>query len=605
MNGNPISSTAVSVQMAYQYYIEKKFIVNRKYQRKLVWTMEEKAAFIDSLQKFYSVPLFLFANKNIEEATSYEIIDGMQRLNAIMAFIENEYPIKASDGEYRYFDLETLSSTKSAMDNGKIIQRTPKLERQLCVNITNYPLPFSFISADEKSIEDIFRRINSYGRQLSNQEIRQAGAIGLFPELVRKVACTIRGDVSPHDQLKLNEMKLISLSNKRLDYGIVMEDIYWVKQHIITIQNMRVSRDEELIAWILSYMIMGEQMSPTSYTLNKLYKYAVSDNDNLSTRIEAQIEHLGSDTIHQWFSSIHSLIIEILNHAKKDFRTLVFSDEYSEGLVRTYQVIFLAFFELTIKENMYASNKLLLINKLDKIAKNHLIGISKSNWDAKDRFEKIQSIKGIIKCCFKEATGNNVLNENWTLELDNLLRLSRIEGSQYDFKSGFHDLIDNSKFNTKLVLKIIEILTAEVNKGPQTHGYVIVGLTEGEKDFERFKKHYNTSNGELFTGTDFYVTGVEEEIKKYYGGDGDKLQNDILKTIKSTNAIDETVKNYITQHFRMVKYKEHDIIVFQLKSENDPILYNDTIYVRKGNNTEAVTGASTIKNFYLNIFKNK
>lgn len=29
MNGNPISSTAISVQMAYQYYIENKFIVNR------------------------------------------------------------------------------------------------------------------------------------------------------------------------------------------------------------------------------------------------------------------------------------------------------------------------------------------------------------------------------------------------------------------------------------------------------------------------------------------------------------------------------------------------------------------------------------------------
>lgn len=52
-----------------------------------------------------------------------------------------------------------------------------------------------------------------------------------------------------------------------------------------------------------------------------------------------------------------------------------------------------------------------------------------------------------------------------------------------------------------------------MNKGPQTYGYVIVGLTEGEKDFERFKKHYNTSKGELFAGTDFYITGVEDEIK--------------------------------------------------------------------------------------------
>ena len=70
-------------------------------------------------------------------------------------------------------------------------------------------------------------------------------------------------------------------------------------------------------------------------------------------------------------------------------------------------------------------------------------------------------------------------------------------------------------------------------------------------------------------------------------------------------ALELYVKNYITQHFRMVKYKEHDIIVFQLKSENDPVLYNDTIYVRKGNNTEAVTGASAIKDFYMKIFSNK
>ena len=60
MNDNPISSSTISVQMAYDNYLKNKYIVNRKYQRKLVWTLEEKAAFIDSLSKWYSVPLFLF-----------------------------------------------------------------------------------------------------------------------------------------------------------------------------------------------------------------------------------------------------------------------------------------------------------------------------------------------------------------------------------------------------------------------------------------------------------------------------------------------------------------------------------------------------------------
>lgn len=43
-----------------------------------------------------------------------------------------------------------------------------------------------------------------------------------------------------------------------------MEDTFWVKQKIVTIQNMRVSRDEELVAWILSYMILGDQVEPSS-----------------------------------------------------------------------------------------------------------------------------------------------------------------------------------------------------------------------------------------------------------------------------------------------------------------------------------------------------
>ena len=76
---NPISSSTLSVQMCYQNYLDNKYIVNRRYQRKLVWTLEEKKAFIDSLSKNYSVPLFLFATKEKEGNVQYEIIDGMQR----------------------------------------------------------------------------------------------------------------------------------------------------------------------------------------------------------------------------------------------------------------------------------------------------------------------------------------------------------------------------------------------------------------------------------------------------------------------------------------------------------------------------------------------
>lgn len=599
MNDNPIASSTISVQMAYENYLNQKYVVNRKYQRKLVWTIEEKSAFIDSLSKWYSVPLFLFASKEEQGIIQYEIIDGMQRLNAIMSFIENEYPL-FYNGQEGYFDLNTLSSTKSLFDQGVLKQQQPILDRQVCVNITNYPLPYSIINADTKSIEAIFRRINSFGKQLSNQEIRQAGAVGAFPNLVRKISSDIRHDVSPTDLVILNKMKEISLSNKRLKYGIVMEDTFWVKQKIVTVPNMRVSRDEELVAWILSYMILGTQVEPSSKALDYLYQYEEDVNNKLSEQMEAAITHFGENTVISWFRTVHAEMLQILKLANKNFRNLVYSEAYSEGLVRTYQVVFLAFFELLIKEKMIVCNYDKLIKTLDHIAQNHLKGISGSNWNSKTRIQKILAIKGIIEPCFKKRKGGDVAKENWILELDNIIRLSRIEGTQYDFKTGFHDL-ETGELNKKLVSKIVEILTAEVNKGPETKGYVIVGITEGAEALEKFQKIYTTKSGAKFEGTDFYITGVQHEIDKYYGGSGDKLQDEIMSAIQKT-PVEENVKTEIMTNFRMAKYGDYDIVVFELSSHGKPVLYNDTIYVRKGNQTKPISGVTAMLAFYKDVF---
>lgn len=67
-------------------------MVNQKYQRKLVWTIEEKRVFIDTLLHRYPVPLFLFAKTGDDRKR--EIIDGLQRLDTIFSFIKQEFPVK-------------------------------------------------------------------------------------------------------------------------------------------------------------------------------------------------------------------------------------------------------------------------------------------------------------------------------------------------------------------------------------------------------------------------------------------------------------------------------------------------------------------------------
>lgn len=178
----------------------------------------------------------------------------MQRLNALMSFIEQEFDVNGS-----YFDLDTMADTKLLKDEEKIEQKEPLLSRELCARIVRYQVPLSvFLQTGNSHVDEVFRRLNSNGRHLSKQELRQAGSLSNFASIVRKLSSNIRGDSSASDVLNLNAMKEISITNKSLDYGVNVDDIFWVKNNIITKDYLRESRDEEILADIVAWISIGK-----------------------------------------------------------------------------------------------------------------------------------------------------------------------------------------------------------------------------------------------------------------------------------------------------------------------------------------------------------
>ena len=173
------------------------------------------------------------------------------------------------------------------------------------------------------------------------------------------------------------------------------------------------------------------------------------------------------------------------------------------------------------------------------------------------------------------------------------MRLSTIEGSQYDFKAGFHNLRDG-KYNEGLVRKCVRLLTAAVNKESNTCGYIIVGVCESLKSFEEYKSFYNTRKGTKYQNTDFFITGIDEEVKRFYGGSFDKFQNEIINLIKK-EPIEENVKHYILTNIKFPRYYDVTLMVLQLMSLDSPVTYDDKYYERQGNNAVEVKGISAIK----------
>jgi len=178
VNNVPISSI-------YEQHHKNNYFVNRDYQRKLVWEHVEKAKFIESLLMGFPVPLVLLAKVSSKD-NQLEIVDGLQRLEAIIAFLESRFSVKG-----RYFDLRRDARTKQLLEQGKLTQRQPLLDEESCIRLLKYELPVSVFEVhDLRKITRVFQRINSYGKRLSRQELRFSSSSARFSKLVSRIAMT-------------------------------------------------------------------------------------------------------------------------------------------------------------------------------------------------------------------------------------------------------------------------------------------------------------------------------------------------------------------------------------------------------------------------------
>lgn len=562
-----------SVQRIFNFYKNELFFVNRRYQRKLIWTIEEKQRFIDSLLKGLPVPLILLAESSMQGKSVFEIIDGMQRLNAICSFIEGEFPYKDS-----YFDLNTLVESKSLLDNSMLIQKNPVLDRKLCENLSSYILPISIYSfTDPQKVDEIFIRINSYGRHLSRQELRAAGTLESFGDLVRVVSSEIRTDVSHGDVLNLKQMKEISITNTGLDYGINVDDIFWVTNNIITKEMVRESRDEEIVADLLSAMAFNEIPSTSSSILDEYYGLRSGIR---SEELDVALRKIGAETLRDQFIQVYNEIRKVIVLSEQKFRDLVAQDT-SQRIPRYFQIIFLAFHRLMFKENKEVSSYTELIKKMTGLAARITI-TEGGNWSATNRTDNVLAVSGILQECFKEKT-TDPSSHKWFTEFESLLTQSRTEQTSYDFKQGFTMLVQPPVFDEDNFNKIILTLTAIANNSANSVGYVCVGVSDKQKDADRVKTIYGV---DAVKYKHFFITGIGHEVS-IIAKDLDDFFRQLVQQIRKQPISDE-VKDVISKDIRVINYFDRDIVIFKITALSSPMYYDKRYYVRHGANVSEV-----------------
>ena len=81
------------------------------------------------------------------------------------------------------------------------------LDKQICIDFRGYKLPIISTSHDTKTIDEIFKRLNSTGTKLSKHDLRQAGALNKFSQLVREISSIVRGSKTLFDIVTLETIQ--------------------------------------------------------------------------------------------------------------------------------------------------------------------------------------------------------------------------------------------------------------------------------------------------------------------------------------------------------------------------------------------------------------
>ncbi|MDF3196620.1 DUF262 domain-containing protein [Pseudomonas sp. 1928-m] len=564
------------VERIFISYRDKKYLVNRRYQRKLIWTLDEKQSFIDSIINGYPIPIILLADPKNSQNGALEIIDGMQRMDAITSFINNDFPVNGT-----YFDLNTFATTKDMLDRGVLAQKTPVMARENCLFIAAYPVPLSIYEfADGESVDEVFRRINSGGRQLSRQELRVAGAINSFSDCVRVISSRIRGDSSNSSLLFLNDMKAISITNSDLDYGINADEVFWVKNGILSKDHLRQSRDEELIADIVAYMVSDEPVASRTELFDDYYG-ATTPLEGASldrfNSIDQSIRRRNPDLVDMDYQRSHDTLELILAQYGGSFFNLLFPNQnVGNPIPRYFQSVFLAIHDLIVRKGLIVTDRNGVINALKNKGR-HISIQEGGRWGAENRAAAVDSVIGMIQKFFETDPNPDPAKVHWVTKLQNLLTNSKTEQAAYDFKQGFLELSEKPTFDQNSLEKIFETCAAISNIRRGCRGYVIVGVADNTKTALRVTNLFGV-NPITFGG--FQVTGVEHEAA-HLGKNLDQLFQKITDEVRRSD-LSEPLKSYINSHMKCVSYYDKTVFVFEIEGQEKPSLYKKKYFERQG-----------------------
>src|SRR4051812_18979941 len=175
------------------------------YQRRSAWSDDYRRFFIDTILRGYPVPaIYLDVETSVGSPTVYHVLDGKQRLLALLAYSKDEFHL----GDY----MKDLGYSRAYFS---------RLPEDLRETFVSYDIPVENLTkTTEAELQEAFDRLNRNVARLNRMELRNARYSGVFITRCEDLA----------------------------------QDNFWTKTGVASRSNVKRMRDVEFIAeiWLLT-----------------------------------------------------------------------------------------------------------------------------------------------------------------------------------------------------------------------------------------------------------------------------------------------------------------------------------------------------------------
>jgi len=403
----------------------------------------------------------------------------------------------------------------------------------------------------------------------------------------------LRGD-DTRKTLRLFDMPQVSIDSRQNNqgYGIQAEDTLWCKQGILSIPDLRDSKDEDMIADIAASILLNEPLQRSRERLDSLYDEESQD----FQLIENSLATYGSKRLEEDIVKTFSIMGETIETYSSDNKCLrnIVNPGINNPIPQAFYTIFMAFFELIIESELLPANPQKIMQALKKLQQK--LELSKRYAEIQDRINNINQTKGLIQNYFAKKD-KSTLGQGAELiqTFKNSLSRSRIETTKYECKQGLMDMSPtNRKLNHDLLQRVVETICGIANSDPDTDGYIFLGVADKKQDAEKIKNLDGINPIEI---NERYVVGIDREAR-VSGKTLEDYVGILINTIRKSDLTD-TLKSQVLMKIDTIDFKGLSVIRINVPSQKQVSFVGEKAFIREDSSTVEANAPQLLAVFQL------